>query len=64
MKMKGKQVPGMINRLHVARPRPRDNKKREATIPEGVLERRSQNVSAEKMAEERLNISENAYKLM
>jgi len=53
MKMKGKQVPGMINRLHVARPRPRDNKKREATIPEGVLERRSQNVSAEKMEEEK-----------
>lgn len=53
MKMKGKQVPGMINRLHVARPKPRDNKKREATVPEGVLERRAQNMSAEKMEEEK-----------
>jgi len=51
--MKGKQVPGMINRLHVARPKPRDNKKREATVPEGVLERRAQNMSAEKMEEEK-----------
>ena len=41
MKMKGKQVTGMINRLHVATPRPRDNKKREASIPDGVLKRRA-----------------------
>lgn len=40
MKMKGKQVPGLINRLHVATPRPRDNKVRESTIPQSVLERR------------------------
>lgn len=40
MKMKGKQVSNIMNRLHVATPRPRDNKKREASIPETVLERR------------------------
>jgi len=42
MKMKGKQVGNLMNRLHVATPRPRDNKKREAFIPQEVLERRAQ----------------------
>eukprot|EP00339_Tiarina_fusa_P005479 CAMPEP_0117024230 /NCGR_PEP_ID=MMETSP0472-20121206/18013_1 /TAXON_ID=693140 ORGANISM="Tiarina fusus, Strain LIS" /NCGR_SAMPLE_ID=MMETSP0472 /ASSEMBLY_ACC=CAM_ASM_000603 /LENGTH=506 /DNA_ID=CAMNT_0004730597 /DNA_START=432 /DNA_END=1952 /DNA_ORIENTATION=- len=42
MKMKGKQVGNLMNRLHVATPRPRDNKKREISVPQSVLERRSQ----------------------
>jgi len=42
MKMKSKTVGGLMNRLHVATPKPRDNKTREATIPESVLERRKQ----------------------
>lgn|SRR3990167_5230527 len=41
LKMKGKQVGGIMNRLYVAAPQPRDNKKRDTVIPDGVLERRS-----------------------
>jgi len=39
METEGEQVPSMIDRLHVARTKPRD-KKREVTVPEGVLGRR------------------------
>jgi len=51
MKMRTKQVSGMVNRLHVATPRPRDNKTRDATIPDGVMERRAQ--KPEPMEEEK-----------
>jgi len=40
-KIKSKNVDGLMNRLHVAVPRPRDNKTREASIPQSVLERKA-----------------------
>merc|ERR1712000_753043 len=52
MKMKGKQVSNIMNRLHVATPRPRDNKKRDVSIPQEVLERRSQQQPQEVEIEE------------
>lgn len=56
MKMKGKQVSNIMNRLHVATPRPRDNKKRDVSIPQEVLERRSQQQPQEMEIEEKPQI--------
>jgi nucleolar GTP-binding protein len=39
-KLKGNKLNQVINRIHVAMPKPRDNVKREAFIPEAVLTRR------------------------
>ena len=41
VKMKGKQVGNILNRLHVAVPIPRDNTPRPASVPESVIERRT-----------------------
>lgn len=41
VKMKGKQVGNILNRLHVAVPIPRDNTARPVSVPETVVERRS-----------------------
>jgi nucleolar GTP-binding protein len=49
MKIKSKNVDGLMNRLHVAVPRARDNKVRDSTIPQSVLERRAQKL--QKMAD-------------
>lgn len=40
VKMKSKKVDGVLNRLHVAMPAPRDNVERPACIPQKALERR------------------------
>jgi nucleolar GTP-binding protein len=39
-KLKGKKVTGVLNRIHVAQPKPRDDKERPPFIPEAVLKKR------------------------
>ncbi|XP_066143569.1 nucleolar GTP-binding protein 1 [Euwallacea fornicatus] len=43
-KMRSKKVDGVLNRLHVAMPKPRDNKERPACIPESVQLKKQQKV--------------------
>jgi len=52
MKMKSKNSTGLMNRLHVAVPRPRDNKVREAAIPPSVLARQAEKSKAMEDVEE------------
>jgi len=44
-KMRTKTVDGVLNRLHVAIPEPRDNKVREPCIPEAVLKKRQEAIA-------------------
>lgn len=53
VKLKSKKVDGVINRLHVAMPAPRDNVERPAFIPEKALEKRLQQKPKEKKKTER-----------
>ena len=39
VKMKSKKMGEIINRLHVATPKPRDDKERPAFIPEGAVKK-------------------------
>ena len=41
VKVKSKKVEGVLNRLHVAIPKPRDNIERPAYVPEGWVEKKS-----------------------
>lgn len=45
LKMKTKRVDGVLNRLHVALPKPRDNKERPICIPTRVLAKKQQMVT-------------------
>lgn len=49
MKMKSKNATGLMNRLHVAVPRPRDNKVREAAIPPSVLAKLAEKAKTQEM---------------
>lgn len=40
VKLKGKKIEGILNRLHVAVPQPRDSKERPPFIPEAVLQKK------------------------
>ncbi|CAH2083899.1 unnamed protein product [Euphydryas editha] len=51
-KMRTKKVDGILNRLHVAIPSPRDNKERPPVLPPKVLERMQKAQRAQKLAEE------------
>jgi len=53
MKMKSKNSTGLMNRLHIAVPRPRDNKVREVAIPPSVLARQAEKSNAQEMDVER-----------
>merc|ERR1711872_1075641 len=41
VKVKSKKVEGVLNRLHVAMPKPRDNVERPPFIPEGLKEKKA-----------------------
>ncbi|CAG9764065.1 unnamed protein product [Ceutorhynchus assimilis] len=47
-KMRSKKVDGVLNRLHVAMPKPRDNKERPPCIPENVLIKKQQEADKRK----------------
>lgn len=52
-KTRSKKVDGILNRLHVAMPKPRDEKLRPVCIPESVLAKRQQNAEKRKRKLER-----------
>ncbi|XP_050296288.1 nucleolar GTP-binding protein 1 [Anthonomus grandis grandis] len=47
-KMRTKKVDGVLNRLHVAMPKPRDNKERPPCIPETILAKKQQEAEKRK----------------
>ncbi|XP_064470966.1 GTP-binding protein 4-like [Ornithodoros turicata] len=51
IKMKGKRMEGILNRLHVALPEPRDNRERPPFIPETVLQKKMEVEEAKKKLE-------------
>jgi len=53
VKMKGKQVQNVLNRLHVSVPAPRDNKERPVTIPQEALEKKIKQLNAIKVEEQK-----------
>lgn len=57
-KMRSKKVDGLLNRLHVAVPKPRDDKPRPPCIPESVLVKRQAKESRKRKLEREIELEE------
>ncbi|KAJ3638134.1 hypothetical protein MTP99_001540 [Tenebrio molitor] len=57
-KMRSKKVDGLLNRLHVAVPKPRDDKPRPPCIPESVLVKRQVKESRKRKLEREIELEE------
>ena len=57
-KMRSKKVDGLLNRVHVAVPKPRDDKSRPPCIPDSVLEKRQTTGSRKRKLERDIELEE------